>query len=161
MKLSINITGFIASLLAASGFALVKSRLNDWWGINDLKSAIFWLVVFSLTISLISKTVLMLIQNKSSIYQTLTTFVSSFLFAYGAYFLMFIIMGGYVNAFSLSFFLMFLFGSFVQLLIHSFSAISLSSKTVIKTLVIVVFGFPLIFLAVSYSIILLQFLVNY
>ena len=161
MKLSIKITGFIASLLAASGFALVRSRLNDWWGINDLKSAIFWLVVFSLTISLISKYVLMLIQKKNPIYQTLMTFISSFLFAYGGYFLMFIIMGGYVNAFSVPIFLMFLFGSFVQLLIYSFSVISLSSETVIKPLFIVVFGFPLIFLAVSYSIILLQFLVNY
>lgn len=123
---------------------------NDWFGFNDLYPALFWQFFIGLTILSLSKNMNRLMKQARWYTSTIFVFISAIVIAYGARLLMYILLGGYVNAFSVPLFFMFVAGNFSQLMIIVYNTEPFCQSKWISFFKVSV-GFPIVFLLISFG----------
>lgn len=140
----LKILSCIVNLLSGLITAIVILYVQDWFGSGDIYSYLFWTIPLSIGIAFFGKSILKLFPIKNKILKLLiiliVSVVISFVWVYGVY----LILGPWINAFSIPIFLLWIIGIFFQLgFIDRFIQTERTNIT-ITSFIKVVLGFPII-----------------
>lgn len=157
----IKILSCLVNLLSGLAAAIVILYFQDWFGSGDTYSYLFWTIPLSIGTAVFGKSILNLFPLKNKLLRLLMTLtvsvVISFCWVYGVY----LILGPWINAFSIPVFLLWIIGMFFQLVFIDKFIQNEPTKTTISSILKVVLGFPTILILSAISIYGLSFLGSY
>ena len=157
----IKILSCLVNLLSGLAAAIVILYFQDWFGSGDTYSYLFWTIPLSIGIAVFSKSILNLFPLKNKLLRLLITLIVSVLISFGWVYGVYLILGPWINAFSIPVFLLWIIGMFFQLVFIDKFIQTRHTKTTAKDYIKVILGFPIILLLSIIGIYGLSFIGSY
>ena len=142
----IKILSSLVNLLSGLLVAIVILYFQDWFGSGDTYSYIFWTIPLSIGIAIFGKSILNLFPLKNKLLRLLITLIVSVVISFGWVYAVYLILGPWINAFSIPIFLLWIIGMFFQLVFIDQFIQTQHTKTTAKVYIKVILGFPIILL---------------
>ncbi|MFT5567579.1 MAG: hypothetical protein ACI81Y_002533, partial [Glaciecola sp.] len=140
----IKIFSSLVNLLSGLLAAIVILYFQDWFGSGDTYSYLFWTIPLSIGIAFFGRSILNLLATKSKLLRLLIILIVSVAISFGWVYAVYLILGPWINAFSIPVFLLWIIGIFFQLVFIDRFIQSVRTKTTISSVLKVVLGFPTI-----------------
>lgn len=157
----IKIFSSLVNLLSGLLAAIVILYFQDWFGSGDTYSYLFWTIPLSIGIAFFGKSILNLFPTKNKLLRLLIILIASVAISFVWVYAVYLILGPWINAFSIPVFLLWIIGIFFQLVfIDRFIKTELT-KTTISSVLKVALGFPTILILSVISIYGLSFFGSY
>jgi hypothetical protein len=151
----------LVNLLSGLIAALTILYFQDWFGSGDTYSYIFWTIPLSIGIAIFGKSILNLFPISNKLLRLLIALIVSVTISFGWVYGVYLILGPWINAFSIPVFLLWIIGIFLQLVFIDKFIQNERTKTTISSVLKVVLGFPTILILSVISIYGLSFLSSY
>jgi len=157
----IRILSSFVNLLSGLIVALVILYFQDWFGSRDTYSYILWTIPLSIGIAVFGKSILHLFPISNKLLRLLIVLVISVTISFGWVYGVDLILGPWINAFSIPVFILWIIGMTFQLIfIDKFIRTERKKTTVIIALKVIL-GFPVILFLSVISIYGLSFFSSY
>jgi hypothetical protein len=157
----IKILSSLVNLLSGLLAAIVILYFQDWFGSGDTYSYLFWTIPLSIGIAFFGKSILNLFPTKNKLIRLLIILIVSIAVSFGWVYAVYLILGPWINAFSIPVFLLWIIGMFFQMVfIDRFIQVE-RTKTTISNVLKVILGFPTILILSVISIYGLSFFGSY
>jgi len=157
----LNFFGSLVHLLSGLLAAIVILYFQNWFGSGDTYAYLVWTIPLSVAIAFVGKPILNLFPLKSKLLRLLIMLIvsvtTSFCWVYGIY----LILGPWINTFSIPVFILWIIGMFFQLVFIDKFIHTQHEKTTTKDYIKIIIGFPTILLLSVISIYGLSFLGSY
>ena len=134
---------------------------QDWFGSGDTYSYLFWTIPLSIGIAIFGKSILNLFPLKNKLLRLLITLIVSVVISFGWVYAVYLILGPWINAFSIPIFLLWIIGMFFQLVFIDQFIQTQHTKTTAKVYLKVILGFPIILILSVIAIYGLSFIGSY
>ena len=157
----IKILSSLVNLLSGLLVAIVILYFQDWFGSGDTYSYLFWTIPLSIGIAIFGKSILNLFPLKNKLLRLLITLIVSVVISFGWVYAVYLILGPWINAFSIPIFLLWIIGMFFQLVFIDQFIQTQHTKTTAKVYIKVILGFPIILLLSVIGIYGLSFIGSY
>lgn len=157
----IKILSSLVNLLSGLLVAIVILYFQDWFGSGDTYSYIFWTIPLSIGIAIFGKSILNLFPLNNKLLRLLITLIVSVVISFGWVYAVYLILGPWINAFSIPIFLLWIIGMFFQLVFIDQFIQTQHTKTTAKVYIKVILGFPIILLLSVIGIYGLSFIGSY
>lgn len=157
----IKILSSLVNLLSGLLVAIVILYFQDWFGSSDTYSYLFWTIPLSLGVAFFGKSILNLFPAKNKLVRLLLILIISVVVSFGWVYAVYLILGPWINAFSIPVFLLWIIGIFLQLVFIDKFIENERTKITISSVLKVVLGFPTILILSVISIYGLSFLGSY
>lgn len=157
----IKVLSCFVNLLSGFLVAIVILYFQDWFGYNDTYSYLFWTIPLSIGIAFFGKSILNLFPRKNKLFRYLIILIISVAISFGWIYAVYLILGPWINAFSIPVFLLWFIGTFFQLaFIERFIPDEPIKRTIFNILKVVL-GFTIILILSIISIYGLSFFGSY
>lgn len=157
----IKIFSSLVNLLSGLLAAIVILYFQDWFGSDDTHSYLFWTVPLSIGIAFFGKSILNLFPTKNKLLRLLIILIVSVVISFGWVYAVYLILGPWLNAFSIPVFLLWIIGILFQLVFIDRFTQPERTKPTISSILKVVLGFPTILILSVISIYGLSFFGSY
>jgi hypothetical protein len=157
----IKIFSSLVNLLSGLLAAIVILYFQDWFGSGDTYSYLFWTIPLSIGIAFFGKSILNLFPTKNKLLRLLIILIVSVAISFGWVYAVYLILGPWINAFSIPVFLLWIIGIFFQLVFIDRFIQAERTKTTISSVLKIVLGFPIILIFSVISIYGLSFFGSY
>jgi|NorSeaMetagenome_1021524.scaffolds.fasta_scaffold58085_1 hypothetical protein len=157
----IKILSSLVNLLSGLLVAIVILYFQDWFGSGDTYSYLFWTIPLSIGIAIFGKSILNLFPLNNKLLRLLITLIVSVVISFGWVYAVYLILGPWINAFSIPIFLLWIIGMFFQLVFIDQFIQTQHTKTTAKVYIKVILGFPIILLLSVIGIYGLSFIGSY
>lgn len=157
----IKILSGLVNLLSGLAAAIVILYFQDWFGSGDTYSYLFWTIPLSIGIAIFGKSILNLFPLKNKQLRLLITLIVSVVISFGWVYGVYLILGPWINAFSIPVFLLWIIGMFFQLAFIDQFIQTQHTKTTAKSYIKVILGFPIILILSVIGIYGLSFIGSY
>jgi hypothetical protein len=142
----IKILSCLVNLLSGLAAAIVILYFQDWFGSGDTYSYLFWTFPLSIGIAFFGKSILNFFPLKNKLLRLIITLIVSVLISFGWLYGVYLILGPWVNGFSIPIFLLWIIGMFFQLVFIDKFVQTSHKKTTAKDYIKVILGLPIILL---------------
>lgn len=142
-KIAIRLSSIAVHLVSGLLAAFIVLYLQDWFGMGDTKSYVFWTLPLSFGLAVFGKTILDIFSTQKRVLRILFIFIASGLIAFGWLWGVYLILGPWINTFSIAVFYLWFIGTFFQLNFIDL-LIKKREKITIKRFSILVIGLPLV-----------------
>ncbi|MEM8584102.1 MAG: hypothetical protein AAGF87_07535 [Bacteroidota bacterium] len=112
----IKIFSALINILICLIGAIIVLYLQDWFGSGDIYALLFWTVPLAVGLAASGQTVLTLFRTKNRLLRLLLMVLTSGLIAFGFVYLVYMLVGPWINAFSMPVFYLWMASTFGQLL---------------------------------------------
>jgi hypothetical protein len=157
----LKILSCLVNLLSGLFAAILTLYFQDWFGSSDTYSYLFWTIPLSIGIAFFGKPLLNLFPTKNKILRLLMIIIVAVAISFGWVYGVYLILGPWINAFSIPIFLLWIIGIFFQLVFIDRFIQSERTKTTISSVLKIVLGFPIILIFSVISIYGLSFFGSY
>ncbi|MFT4848674.1 MAG: hypothetical protein ACI83B_001209 [Sediminicola sp.] len=140
----IKVLSCLVNLLSGLFAAILILYFQYWFGRSDTYSYLFWTIPLSIGIVFFGKSLLNLFPIENKILRLLMILTVAMAISSGWVYGVYLILGPWINAFSIPVFLLWIIGIFFQLVFIDRFIQSVRTKTTISSVLKVVLGFPTI-----------------
>lgn len=139
LKAISGLINIFSGLLAATIFLLFQ----DWFGSGDLSSYIYWTLPIAVGLSISGETILELFKSKNVVLRLFLIIVIAAIISFGWVFCLYLIIGPWINAFSVPVFYLWIIGSVFQLFFLDLFVSKPTEQLKSSQITIRLLGFPL------------------
>jgi hypothetical protein len=157
----IKILSSLVNLLSGLLAAIVILYFQDWFGSGDTYSFVFWTIPLSIGTAFFGKSILNLFPIRNKLLRLLIILIVSVAISFGWVYAVYLILGPWINAFSIPVFYLWIIGMFFQLVFIDRFIQAERTKTTISSVLKVILGFPTILILLAISIYGLSFFGSY
>jgi hypothetical protein len=157
----IKILSCFVNLLSGLFAAIVILYFQDWFGSGDTYSYIFWTIPLSIGIAIFGKSILDLFAVKNNLLKFLIVLIVSVTISFGWLYGVYLILGPWINTFSIPIFLLWIIGTFIQLAFIGTFIQTERKKTTILNATKVILGLPAVLILSAISVYSLSLLSSY
>ncbi len=149
------------NLLSGLFAAIVILYFQDWFGSGDTYSFLIWTIPLAISLAFFGKSILDLFPVKNKLIRLLIILIVSVIISFGWIYVVYLILGPWINIFSIPVFLLWIIGIFFQLIFIDRFIQTERKKTTTKSVLKVILGFPTILILSIVSIYGLSFFSSY
>jgi hypothetical protein len=154
------LSGFINIVTCFLG-ALVALYFQDWFGSGDISALMFWTIPLVVALSTSGKTILALYRTRNKLLRFLLSILLGGLISLGFFFLVYLIIGPWINAFSLPIFYLWAGGCFMQLLFLDCFLPETTPKVKLSKVALGLLAFPLTIFITIVAVCVVSFAISY
>jgi len=159
--ITIKILSCLVNLLSGLFAAIVILYFQDWFGSGDTYSYLFWTIPLSIGIAFFGKSILNFFPAKNKLLRLLLILIVSLAISFGWVYSVYLILGPWINAFSIPVFLLWIIGMFFQLAFIDRFIQTERTTTTTTSVIKVILGFPTLLILSVVSIYGLAFISSY
>lgn len=147
-RLLFKFLSILLNLLTSFLAAFIYFWFKDFFGVSDIAPFLVWSIPISITAAFIGSTFALLSHKKKLIIRLLVAFGIAAVMAIGYYVMVWLVLGGWINAFSLPILYLWLISLFIQLVFLQFTLKQTKNSITLVKLILNILGLPILTIGV-------------